>query len=129
MSLRLYVSVTNSFQESEPSYCCFTTVAICITLFSAGATFLIANHMYTGMPCHDEPSPSEMPAQVPFLSHYLLPVFLSLPLIAVVVERIGIRIAVSVPKRREKVTEPFSVNTQGLSLFAVSAQSHSSANL
>uniref|UniRef100_A0A0K0DNH0 Aa_trans domain-containing protein n=1 Tax=Angiostrongylus cantonensis TaxID=6313 RepID=A0A0K0DNH0_ANGCA len=37
------------------SYCCLTIIALSIAFCSAVITFLVANHMYTGLPCHDHP--------------------------------------------------------------------------
>ncbi|KAL6724797.1 hypothetical protein Aduo_019654 [Ancylostoma duodenale] len=45
------------FQSEECGYCCLTVIALSIAFCSAVITFLVANHMYTGLPCHDDPQP------------------------------------------------------------------------
>ncbi|KAK6760205.1 hypothetical protein RB195_021628 [Necator americanus] len=44
-------------QTEECGYCCLTIIALSIAFCSAVITFLVANHMYTGLPCHDDPQP------------------------------------------------------------------------
>ncbi|RCN31073.1 hypothetical protein ANCCAN_23145 [Ancylostoma caninum] len=44
-------------QSEECGYCCLTVIALSIAFCSAVITFLVANHMYTGLPCHDDPQP------------------------------------------------------------------------
>ncbi|CAJ0610304.1 unnamed protein product [Cylicocyclus nassatus] len=44
-------------QNDDCSYCCLTIIALSIAFCSAVITFLVANYMYTGLPCHSEPQP------------------------------------------------------------------------
>ncbi|KAK5979972.1 hypothetical protein GCK32_000073 [Trichostrongylus colubriformis] len=42
-------------QSEECSYCCLTMIALSIAFCSAVVTLLVANYMYTGIPCRDDP--------------------------------------------------------------------------
>ncbi|XGW35781.1 hypothetical protein V3C99_019176, partial [Haemonchus contortus] len=42
-------------QSEECSYCCLTIIALSIAFCSAVVTMLVANYMYTGLPCRDDP--------------------------------------------------------------------------
>ncbi|WKY14438.1 hypothetical protein Q1695_000185 [Nippostrongylus brasiliensis] len=57
LCLPLSTIVNMDKQNDECSYCCLTLIALSIAFCSAVVTFLAANHMYTGLPCRDDPTP------------------------------------------------------------------------
>ncbi|EYC40753.1 hypothetical protein Y032_0599g475 [Ancylostoma ceylanicum] len=59
LPVRFHISPSHPefFQSEECGYCCLTVIALSIAFCSAVITFLVANHMYTGLPCHDDPQP------------------------------------------------------------------------
>ncbi|KJH48767.1 hypothetical protein DICVIV_05092 [Dictyocaulus viviparus] len=47
-------------QNEQYGYCCLTIIALSIAFCSAVVTFLVADHMYTGIPCHDNANTLEL---------------------------------------------------------------------
>uniref|UniRef100_A0A1I7WPZ1 Ovule protein n=1 Tax=Heterorhabditis bacteriophora TaxID=37862 RepID=A0A1I7WPZ1_HETBA len=56
-----------ALNEEDCSYCCFTIIALSIAFCSAVITFLVANYMYTGIPCHDDTTPFQLPDETTFI--------------------------------------------------------------